>query len=174
VARIEAQTADGFGIITIRKFPGAVMPFVPTGSDGSGPVFALMSGGKRVGIELPFMGDEEEDGEDLAEDPAVSLLGDDRDGFITRLTADGEEVSFWLGGEFKAGIKFFLWSSASRGPVHYQIRRASGPVLKDWSSMKRDRGGGGTFCASEVLQSGKYEFDFRIGKQVFSALKLTL
>jgi hypothetical protein len=30
------------------------MPFVPTGSDGTGPVFALMSGAQRVGIELTF------------------------------------------------------------------------------------------------------------------------
>ena len=52
---IESQTGNGFGTITIEKFPGAVMPFVPTGSDGNGPVFALVSDGKCVGIELPFM-----------------------------------------------------------------------------------------------------------------------
>jgi len=49
---------DGFGVITVRKFPALIMPFVPTGSDGTGPVFALMSGAKRVGIELTFMEDE--------------------------------------------------------------------------------------------------------------------
>lgn len=54
---IESQTGYGFGTITIEKFPGLVMPFVPTGSDGNGPVFALLSGGKRVGIELSFMED---------------------------------------------------------------------------------------------------------------------
>lgn len=38
---IESQ-ADGedFGIIELTQFPGAVMPFIPTGSDGSGPVRA--------------------------------------------------------------------------------------------------------------------------------------
>jgi hypothetical protein len=56
---IESQTAKGFGVITMKKFPGAVMAFVPTGSDGCGPVFALMSGGKCVGIEIPFMNEED-------------------------------------------------------------------------------------------------------------------
>jgi len=46
---------EGFGVVTVPKFPGAVMPFVPTGSDGTGPVFALMSGKRCVGIELVFM-----------------------------------------------------------------------------------------------------------------------
>ena len=58
----EAQTGYGFGTITIEKFPGAVMPFVPTGSDGNGPVFALMSEGKCVGIELPFMEEDDDAG----------------------------------------------------------------------------------------------------------------
>ncbi|MBA3313530.1 MAG: hypothetical protein M3552_07080 [Planctomycetota bacterium] len=58
-AAIESQTDDGFGVITFEQFPGAIMPFVPTGSDGGGPVFALMSGRKRVGIELPFMEEDE-------------------------------------------------------------------------------------------------------------------
>lgn len=51
---IESQTKP-FGVITVPGFPDAIMPFVPTGSDGSGPVFALMSGPKRVGIELNFV-----------------------------------------------------------------------------------------------------------------------
>lgn len=49
----DAQT-EGFGIVTVPKFPGTNMAFVPTGSDGTGPVFALISGKKRVGIELVF------------------------------------------------------------------------------------------------------------------------
>jgi hypothetical protein len=100
---IEAQTDGGFGIITLKKFPGAVVPFVPTGSDGSGPVFALMSGGKRVGIELPFTGeDRKANGKSSDQARAVSLLGSDRDDFIVRLMTDGTEASFWLGGEPKA------------------------------------------------------------------------
>jgi hypothetical protein len=50
---IESQT-EGFGVLTVPKFPDAIMPFVPTGGDGNGPVFALMSGTKCVGIDLPF------------------------------------------------------------------------------------------------------------------------
>ena len=50
---IDSQ-AEGFGVITVPEFPGLIMPFVPTGSDGEGPVFALMSGKKCVGIELVF------------------------------------------------------------------------------------------------------------------------
>ena len=88
--------------------------------------------------------------------------------------ADGQEVSFWLGGEFKVGAKCYLWSDASRGPVDYRIRRESGSVLKDWSLMKKDRGDDPKFCAFETLKAGKYEFDFRIGEEVFSALKLAL
>jgi hypothetical protein len=54
-AAIEAQaTAADFGVLTVPRFPGVVMPFVPTGSDGSGPVWALVSGGRCVGIELDF------------------------------------------------------------------------------------------------------------------------
>ena len=56
---IESQAAEGLGIITLSDFPDAIMPFVPTGSDGSGSVFALMSGGKCVGIELPFMDEDD-------------------------------------------------------------------------------------------------------------------
>lgn len=65
---IESQTGYGFGTITIEKFPGVVMPFVPTGSDGNGPVFALVSDEKCVGIQLSFM---EEDDVDSA-----SIFGD--------------------------------------------------------------------------------------------------
>lgn len=50
---IDSQS-DGFGVIKVSKFPDAIMPFVPTGSDGTGPVFALMAGKKCVGIELAF------------------------------------------------------------------------------------------------------------------------
>jgi len=176
---IEAQTGNGFGVINIRRFPGAVMPFLPVGSDGGGPVFALTSGGKCVGIELPFM-DEQANGDagggkDSAQDSeAVSLLGNDRDDFITRRMTDGKEASFWLGGHMKPGVEFSLWSNASIGPVDYRIRQASGSVLKDWSPMKKKSGGGASFYAFETLQTGQYEFDFRIEKNVFSKLKLVL
>jgi hypothetical protein len=56
---IESQAAEGFGVITLPGFPDAIMPFVPTGSDGGGPVLTLMAGGKCVGIELPFMDEED-------------------------------------------------------------------------------------------------------------------
>jgi hypothetical protein len=171
---IEAQTDDGFGIITFKKFPGAVMPFIPTGSDGSGPVFALMSGARRIGMELSFMDDNEPPGDKNPpqQSQTVTLLGKDQPDFITRLV-DSNEVSFWVGGGLKAGVKFALWSSASRGPVDYRVRRASGSVAKTWSAMKRITGGGATFRAFETLKEGKYEIDFRIGKQVCSPLKLT-
>ena len=78
---IESQTGYGFGIITIKKFPGAVMPFVPTGSDGNGPVFALVSGGKCVGVELPFM----DEG-----DPCSSSIFDD---FLEKETPGGEPLT---------------------------------------------------------------------------------
>ena len=62
---IESQTGDGYGIIKLEKFPGAVMAFVPTGSDGGGPVFELLSAsGKCVGMELPFTDDEEDEEEE--------------------------------------------------------------------------------------------------------------
>jgi hypothetical protein len=174
---IESQTEDGFGVIRLKKLPGAVMPFVPTGSDGSGPVFALMSGRKCVGIELPFTSeDDEAEGKGADQElEAVSLLGEDRDGFITRRLADGGEVSFWFGGDLKAGSRFCLWAGETRGPVDYRIRQtSSGSILKDWSPMKKVRGEDATFCASETLAAGQYEFDLRIGEQEFSALKLTL
>jgi hypothetical protein len=57
---IDALDGEDFGILEVPKYPDAVMPFVPIGSDGGGPVHALMLDGKCVGIELPFM-DENED-----------------------------------------------------------------------------------------------------------------
>ena len=54
-AAIDALEGEFFGILKVPEFPNAVMAFVPTGTDGTGPVYALMSGRKRVGIELPFM-----------------------------------------------------------------------------------------------------------------------
>ena len=44
----------------IPQVPGAVMPFVPTGSDGSGPVWALRTGRRCVGIELDFAPEDED------------------------------------------------------------------------------------------------------------------
>jgi len=49
---------DGFGIVTAPNQPLAAMPFVPMGSDGGGPIYALMSGKRVVGIQLPFTGEE--------------------------------------------------------------------------------------------------------------------
>jgi hypothetical protein len=51
---IESET-EGFGVVKVPEFPGVIMPFVPTGSDGTGPVFALVSDKRCVGIELVFM-----------------------------------------------------------------------------------------------------------------------
>lgn len=165
---IEAQTGKGWGVINLKKFPGAVMPFVPTGSDGGGPVLALTSGRKRVGIELSF------GGEDGAEAPLdrVSLIGIDRDDFIARRLAGGSEASFWLGGEPKAGEKFSIWTSAESGPVHYRIRKGGKTVVKDWSPIKQR--GREPFSAYETLGAGSYEIDFRVGKDIHSALKLAV
>ena len=57
---INALDDEEFGILTVPEYPDAVMPFVPTGSDGSGPVYALLSGGGVVGIELDFSGEDED------------------------------------------------------------------------------------------------------------------
>jgi hypothetical protein len=177
---IEAQTDDGYGIIKLKKFRGAVMPFVPTGSDGSGPVFALVSGRKHVGIELPFM--EEEAEEQPAEkpkavktrSPRTNVIGKDQNTYIKRRLADGSEASFWYGGKQKAGEKFSLWSSAEPGPVEYRIRAATGSTVKEWTLLKKYKDGGATFYGYDKLPPGTYEVDFRVGDEVFSALKLKL
>ena len=54
-AAIDALEGEAFGILQVPEFPNTRMPFIPMGSDGNGPVLAVMSDGKRVGIELPFM-----------------------------------------------------------------------------------------------------------------------
>lgn len=171
---IESQTAGGFGIVRVKRRPGAVMPVVPTGSDGIGPVFALMSSGKRVGIQLTFM--EAEDVAQTTEPIAseVSLLGHDRDGFKTWALAGGGEASCWLGGELKAGADIHIWAQAPHGPVAYRIRRGKGRLCKGWTPMGKIRGGGASFGAVEVLQTGRYEIDFQIGKEILSALKFVL
>lgn len=56
---IDALGDAFFGVLQVPEYSNAVMPFVPTGSDGNGPVYALMSDGKRIGIELTFMDDED-------------------------------------------------------------------------------------------------------------------
>ena len=53
-AAIEAQTGGAFGVISLAPFPGATMPFVPTGGDGSSPVRALIADRRCVGIEINF------------------------------------------------------------------------------------------------------------------------
>jgi hypothetical protein len=55
--RIEGMIFAGklSGIAELNKQSGAVMPFVSSGSsDGEYPVFDLVDGGKRVGIEVQF------------------------------------------------------------------------------------------------------------------------
>lgn len=52
---IDSPNEESFGVLKVPEFPDCVMPYVPTGSDGNGPVIAVLSGGKCVGIELPFM-----------------------------------------------------------------------------------------------------------------------
>lgn len=172
---IEEQTGTGFGVMKFKDHPDAIMPFVPTGSDGTGPVFALMSGRKQVGIELPFdLEEEAESDENVAEiDPELlSFLGDD-DTFITR-NLNGKEVAFWLGGDLVAGKKIYIWSNATQGPVEYRIKQKSGTLVQDWAAMKEQTGGGGTYCATQVLQAGNYEIDFLIANESFSGLKVTL
>jgi hypothetical protein len=170
---IETQTDKGFGILTLKKFPGAVMPFVPTGGDGSGPVFARTAGAKRVGIELPFVNEvqnEADHGSDQSE--SLSLLGDDEDHFITRKLADGAEASFWLGGKIEAGEEFCIWADGSREPVEYRVRRAGGTTLKKWSPLKMKSRA--KYSARERLNPGSYKIDFRIAKVIYGTLKLRL
>jgi hypothetical protein len=167
---IEAQIKKDFGIINLKKFPGAIMPFVPVGSDGSGPVLALVSGRKRVGIELPLMGEPAEDA-DSDQFKAVSLLGNDKDDFITRLMADGTEASFWIGGELKADKKFYIWSTAASGPIEYQVRRPGGRAVTKWSPLKKKSD---QSFAIATFGPGNYEIYFRIGKSIYSAIKFAI
>ena len=169
---LDTQIENGLGVVKVKRQPGAVMPCVPTGGDGSGPVFVLLSAGKRAGIQLTFREDDDAPAE--RDTPEISLLGQDRDDFKTWTLAGGGEVSCWVGGELKAGAEIGVWSSAPSGPVAYRIRRINGRLLKGWTPMKKIRGGGATFGAVEVFGPGGYEIDFRIGKEDFSAIKLTL
>ncbi len=171
---IASQTENGFGIVKVKRRPGAVMPCVPTGSDGSGPVLALMSSGMRVGFQLAFV---PEDGAAQTSEkgaPEISLLGLDRDDFKTWALAGGGEVSCWLGGTLKAGVDVHIWADAPRGPVAYRVRRHGGRLRKGWTPMRAVRGGGASHGAVEVLPAGRYEIDFQIGKEIFSGLKLVL
>lgn len=56
---IDSLDGECFGILKVPAYPDAIMPFVPIGSDGGGPVLALMSGGQCVGVELPFMDEDD-------------------------------------------------------------------------------------------------------------------
>jgi hypothetical protein len=169
---IEAQTDRGFGIAKLRKFPGAIMPFVPIGSDGSGPVHALVAGRKRIGIELPLTSASDDGtGDRSKKEKRSNLLGNDRDTFITRVLADGSAASFWVGGKLEAGKKFYLWSNAASGPIEYQIRRKDVRAATQWSRLKKK---GDQSFAVTSLGAGTFEIHFRIGKNLYSALKITL
>ena len=144
------------GVCDIKAFDGAC-----------GPDAADEVRGRRVGIELRFLG--ETDSNTDTHQP-TSLLGLDREGFITRTMADGKEASFWLGGELKAHQRFYIWSSATTGVVSYRVRQADGATTRDWTPMKKNQ----KHLADEKLGPGSYEIDFRIGEEMYSALKLTL
>jgi hypothetical protein len=169
---VQAQTESGFGIVKAKRRPGAVMPCVPTGSDGSGPVFALVASGRLVGIQLNLMEEVEQPSDAGAR--GVSLLGNERDDFKTWALAGGGEASCWLGGELKAGADIHIWSDAPRGTMAYRIRASKGRLVKTWTPMAKIRGGGARFGAVEVLGAGQYELEFQIGKEVFSAITFIL
>jgi hypothetical protein len=167
---IEKQTGKGFGIITINKDADAVMPFVPTGSDGTGPVFALMRGRTRIGFELSF----EPPADELYSEDAMDelLLSEgDSDRIIYRRLPDGKLGTFWLGGELLADVKFWIWSDASKDPVDYRIRSEAGSATSEWKNLSK---AGGPLRATEELPSGNYEVEFRTQETVFSGLKLCL
>jgi hypothetical protein len=58
--------------------------------------------------------------------------------------------------------------------VAYRIRHGQGRVFKDWTAMRAMAGCGAKFGALEVLKAGRYEIDFRIGNEVFSAITVVL
>ncbi len=58
-AALDEMEDGGIGILKVPGFPDLIMPYVPTGSDGTGAVLEVLSAGKRVGIELPFMDEED-------------------------------------------------------------------------------------------------------------------
>jgi hypothetical protein len=171
---IHAQVKKGFGIVKVTGRPGAVMPCVPTGSDGSGPVYVLMAGGRRIGFQLAFIDEDGIAGEPEGGTPGVSLLGQDRDDFKTWALAGGGEFSCWLGGKLKAGADIHIWSDAPSSSVAYRVRRGTQRLKKNWTPMARVRGGGARFGAVEVLGAGRYDIDFQIGQEVFSAITLVL
>jgi hypothetical protein len=51
---LEEDLDADFGVFTMKRFPDLEMPFVPTMSDGSGPVLGLFVEGRCIGIELSF------------------------------------------------------------------------------------------------------------------------
>lgn len=54
---LEKQVRDACALITSKRVPGIALPCVQSGfGDGTGPVLALLSAGKRVGIHLNFTG----------------------------------------------------------------------------------------------------------------------
>ncbi len=53
---LEKQLRGQCGLLTSRVVPGVALPFVQSGfGDGTGPVHALQTHGRRVGIELVFV-----------------------------------------------------------------------------------------------------------------------
>lgn len=54
--RLEAATT-GLGVLAFGKDKRIQVAFVPTGSDGTGPVYELLHGETAVGVELSFMGE---------------------------------------------------------------------------------------------------------------------
>ena len=104
-------------------------------------------------------------------------MADDRDRYIKRVMADGTEAAFWLGGELKANQKLSLWSSAEGAPIQYRIRPEGKAVPTQWSPMKQPKKqklGNHPASAFETRGPGNYEIDFRVGQEIYSALKFDL
>ena len=173
---IELQTKNGFGIVGLKPTSDGLMPFVPIGSDGTGPVFALMDSGDCVGMQLAFMEENDMEGDVGDHSGRVSLLGSDKDDFKTWALPEGEEMSCWIGGKIEPDVDIHIWASPSvrlSQAVAFRIREKNGGVLSDWKAMD-DRDNGKKFNAVVRLLVGGYEIDFQIGDDVFSALHLIL
>ena len=77
---LEKQVRDECALLTSKRVPGIALPCVQSGfGDGTGPVCALLSSGRRVGVHLDFTGGTEVAPEPAKFVPSTSLLGQDTD-----------------------------------------------------------------------------------------------
>jgi hypothetical protein len=97
------------------------------------------------------------------------------------LADHSEKFTGWVSGDNHAGKRSWIWCDVQRGPVSYRV--IGGVQSGGWKPMDKIQVSedesqtitvdpNGQFGAAELLPSGKYTVEFKVGMEEFSAVTL--